>query len=900
MPALTLDDYVSDATTRDGRTVHIRPIRASDLDRMLDMWGRLSAETIRMRFFAPVHMSRQRMRYFTELDFEQRVALVAERGERIVGVARFDRDPDHPEQAEFAVLVEDTEQGHGIGTALLRAVVDPARDLGVTRFQGDVLAENRRLLRVLRDAGLSPSVRYEGSVVTTSFRTTATNEFLAAGDEHDREAAIAALRSVFEPDAVAVVGASRDPATIGGMVFDNLRAGRFAGVVYPVNTSADVVQTVAAYRSIADCPTTPGLAIVCVPARAVRDAVEDAGRAGCPAVVIVSAGFREVGEDGARREAEVLDVARRYGVRVVGPNCMGVLNAAEHRRMNATFSPTFPAAGTVAFSSQSGALGLAILGAAQELALGLSSFASIGNKADISGNDLLQYWEADAATDVILLYLESFGNPRKFARIARRIGRTKPIVVVKAGRTSAGERAASGHTGALVAGDVAVDALFRQTGVIRTDTLEQLFDVAALLSHQPVPSTNRVAILTNGGGPGILAADACESNGMEVAQLTEQTRSRLRSFLPEGASVANPVDMIASASADDYRRAVEALSDEPHIDSVISIFIPPIVTPAEEVAHALAQARASIRAGVPLVSVFMEDGAAGDILRTAGIPTFRYPEDAAVALGRVVTYGQWCRRPEGEVVQVGDANLDEAREITDAALATDDDVWLDPAATDRLLRAFGIDTARFRHVHTPDEASDAQRDLGQPVAIKLAAATHKRDVGGVRLGLDGPQAAADAVEQIAHDVAESGHPELTDHGYVVQEMVTEGVELIVGIDHDPTFGHLLLAGLGGSLVELLGDVSVRIHPLTDRDVDEMLTSLRGFPLLTGYRGSDPVDLTAVKHLLFRLSSLAEGVPEVRELDINPVFASPAGVRAVDARIRLTRGPSRASTRSVTD
>jgi acetyl coenzyme A synthetase (ADP forming)-like protein len=888
MAGLTLDDYVSDATTRDGRTVRIRPIRESDLDSMLEMWSRLSAETIRMRFFAPMHMNRERMRYFTEVDFDERVALVAERGERIVGVARFDRDPGRPERAEFAVLVEDAEQGHGIGTALLRALAAPADALGVTEFHGDVLAENRRLLRVLRDAGLAPGIHTDGSVVTTNFRATATQDFLAAGDEHDRKAAVAALRSVLEPETIAVVGASRDPSTIGGLVFDNLRAGRFSGAVYPVNHSADVVQTVAAYPSIADCPTTPGLVIVCVPAEAVCEIVEEAGRAGCSVVVIVSAGFGELGEEGRKRQADVVEVARRYGVRLIGPNCMGVLNAAPAKRMNATFSPNFPAAGNVAFSSQSGALGLAILGAAQRLGIGLSTFVSVGNKADISGNDLVQYWEVDDATDVILLYLESFGNPGKFGRIARRVGRTKPIAVVKAGRTSAGERAASGHTGALAAGDLAVDALFRQAGVIRTDTLEQLFDVSVLLSNGQIPETNRVAIVTNGGGPGILAADACESNGLELPRPTERTMARLRSFLPRGASVTNPVDMIASASAEQYRRAVETIADDPHIDTVISIFIPPIVTTAADVAQALVEARARVSPGVSLLNVFMEDSDAGTILRDAGLPTFRYPEDAAVALARVARYGQWCRRPEGEVVQVEGADSADARAVVDAALEHADDLWLDPEDTDRLLNAYGIGTAGFVHVKTAEEAVRAWEGIGGPVAVKLAAATHKSDVGGVKLGLDGADAVEQAVAQIERDVTDHGQRELLDDGYVVQEMVPEGVELIAGVDYHPTFGHLLLVGLGGTLVELLGDVSVRIHPLTDRDVDEMLTSLRGFPLLTGYRGSEPVDLTAVKHLLFRLSSLVEDVPEVRELDINPVFAGTDGVRAVDARIRLSR------------
>ena len=887
MPLADLDTYADDVVLKDGRTVHIRPIRPEDNDAMLAMWQRLSPESIRLRFFAPRSMNADQMRYFTDLDYANRFALVAETGGRIVGVSRFDRLPEHPETAEFALLVEDAEQGRGIGTALLRGLVQPAADMGIATFSGEVLRENARMLRMLRDAGLAPALRGMGEIVHTEFASTPTEQFLATGDEQDRQAAVAALRSVFSPASIAVVGASRDPRTIGGLIFANLLDGGFQGPVYPVNPNAPHVQSVAAYPSIADCPTVPEMALVCVPAGLVSDVVEEAGRLGSKAAVIISAGFNEAGPDGAERERALMEIVREYGIRVVGPNCMGVLNAGD-LRMNATFSEIFPPPGRVAFSSQSGALGLAILAEAQNLGLGLSSFASVGNKADLSGNDLLQYWESDEATDVILLYLESFGNPRKFGRIARRVGRVKPIAAVKSGRTRAGVRAASSHTGALAAGDVAVDALFRQAGVIRTDTLEELFNVATVLANQPLPGGNRVAILTNGGGPGILAADACESNGLSVPELAPETVARLAEFLPGEAGIRNPVDMVASASADSYGRAMRVLAADPNVDAVLVIFIPPIVTRAQDVAREMAAARADIGDGVPVVSVFMSQQGVPAELREARIPSFGFPEGAAQALGHVARYAAWRRAPLGNVVHVRDADEATARAVADAALAGRDSAWLDAAESERLLRAFGITAARSRIVRDGDEAAAALAEIGGPVAVKVAAPVHKTELGGVRLGLSRPEQVADAVRQISDDLRAAGQEELIASGFQVQEMVGEGVEMVVGVTHDRTFGQILLAGMGGTLVELLADVAVRIHPLTDVDVDDMLSGLRGYPLLTGYRGSLPVDVAAFKALLFRVSAMVEVVPEIDELDLNPVFVGRHGATVVDVRTKLTR------------
>lgn len=898
-----LDAYTEDAVIKDGRTVRIRPIEADDLDAMMDMWSQLSQETIRLRFFAPRRMDREQMRHFTEVDYENRFALVALRGTRILGVARFDRYDDDPETAEFATaefaaLVIDAEQGHGIGTALVRALLRPARDLGITNFRGDILRENRRMQNVLRDAGLEPAFASVDGAVETNFRVVPSERFLEAFDEQDREAAVAALSTVFSPASVAVIGASRDPDAIGGRLFDNLRRGRFSGAVYPVHASADVVQTVAAYPTVADCPTVPDMVIVCVPAEQVVDVVTEAAEAGTRAAVIVSAGFAEIGDEGAQREQELLDVARSYGVRVVGPNSMGVLNAVGDVRMNATFSDSFPVAGNVAFSSQSGALGLAILSGAQRLGMGLSSFASIGNKIDISGNDLLQYWESDDATAVILLYLESFGNPRKFGRIARRIGRRKPIVAVKSGRTGAGERAASSHTGALAAGDTAVDALFAQAGVIRTGTLAELFGVASVLSTQPLPEGGRVGIVTNGGGPGTLAADACDAAGLEVVAPSADTVERLRALLPPEAGTGNPIDVTAATPADAYGDVMRVLAEDAAVDMLLVICTPPMTATPAAVAAQIVEANDDVAAAIPVVAVFMAVpatdsgrspvGDAPATLTAAGVPTFDFPEEAADALSKVARYAAWRRQPLGDVVEITDTDGDAARAVVDGALDGADDVWLDSTATGRLLAAFGIPTARTMPVRTGTQAADAQRDIDGPVAIKLAAPVHESEVDGVRLHVTSPDAAAEAIEELERSLHAEGRGKLLDDGFVVQEMVADGVEVVVGVSHDATFGPVLMVGMGGALVELLGDTSARIHPLTDRDVDDMLSDLRGYPLLTGYRGADPVDVDALRTVLFRVSALIEAVPEIAELDLNPVFVRRSGVSAVDARVRLNR------------
>ena len=575
-------------------------------------------------------------------------------------------------------------------------------------------------------------------------------------------------------------------------------------------------------------------------------------------------------------------------MRMIGPNCMGLLNADPQVLLNATFSPVFPAAGRVAFSTQSGALGLAILEYAKRLGLGISKFASIGNKADVSSNDLLQYWADDRKTAVILLYLESFGNPRKFGQLARSIGKRKPIVAVKAGRSDAGARAASSHTGALAASDTVVDALFHHAGVIRTTTLEEMFDVAMLLDRQPLPAGNRVAILTNAGGPGIMAADACEGHGLGVTPLLENTIGKLREFLPAAAGVHNPIDMLATASADHYARAMRLLLQDSNVDSLITIFIPPLVTAAADVARAMSEAAAS--ATKPVLATFI--GVEGSITGLAPIPGYRFPEAAVAALARASRYAEWRNRPAGQLRDLS-TQLAAARSLVTEALHRGQG-WMTPGDALNVLETVGIAGVATRTVVDEDDAVRAAETMSFPVVLKGFGPTlvHKSDVGAVRLGLESERELRAAYRDLRSTLGDRLG------GAIVQRMAGPGVEMFIGGLQDPAFGPVIFCGSGGVLVEILGDAVCRLCPLTDRDARDMLDDVRGIRRLRGYRGSAVADELALQDALVRVSALLDACPEIQEIDVNPLSVMAKGVIALDARIRLAEPQSQRQTRRV--
>jgi len=703
------------------------------------------------------------------------------------------------------------------------------------------------------------------------------------------------LDPLLRPRSVAVIGASRSRESLGGAILHNLLEAGFQGPVYPVNPNTSHVQSVPAYPDVESIPGDVDLAVIVIPAAHVLEAVEACGRKGVQALIVISAGFKEIGPEGAERERELLEAARRHGMRLVGPNCLGLLNTDPKVSLNATFAPVDALPGRVAFSSQSGALGLAILDYARRLALGISQFVSVGNKADVSGNDLIEFWERDKGTDLILLYLESFGNPGKFTQIARRVARKKPIVAVKGGRSKSGARAASSHTGALAGSDVAVDALFHQSGVIRTDTIEELFDTALLLAYQPVPSGDRVAILTNAGGPGIMAADACESAGLTLPSLQPKTMKALRGFLAPEASVKNPVDMIASATAPSYEQALRLLIADQNVDAVIVIFVPPLATGAPEVARAILAGAAGSKK--PILSCFMGSHGLPESLQSLNeghIPSYAFPEAAARTLARVVKYGAWRSAPVGKVPELAGIDPDRARAAIEAALAGDSKTatqWLDSDSIAKILAAYGIRTPAARTATNRGEAAVVAKSLGFPVVMKIRSADviHKTDVGGVKLGLRTEEEAARAFDEIRTSLART-KPSARFEGVTLERMVTGGIETIVGMTRDPLFGPVLLFGLGGVAVELLRDVSVRVAPLTDRDADEMIRSIRSYPLLEGYRGSPPSNTASLIDLLHRVSHMATDHPRILEMDLNPVLVFPgtASCIALDVRIKIGR------------
>jgi acetyl coenzyme A synthetase (ADP forming)-like protein len=879
---------VSDVVLRDGSTVRVRPARPSDSIRVEDYLIGLSPETRRLRFWSQAIDVRTLAAKIVDVDYHDHMTLLALIGGddgRMIGGAQYVRIDAG--RAEFSVSVADAYQGRGLGSILIGQTAQAAAAQDITLFVAEVLPENHTMVNVFRASGFPVSIRATPGSLEVEFPISLTEEAIDRFDQRETQSAVAAVRTFLSPASVAVVGASRDSSSIGGQLFRNLLMSEFHGAVYPVNPKATVVQGVPAYRSILDVPGDIELAFITVPGPLVADVADECGRKGVRGLVVISAGFGETGGEGPKRQEELLEICRAYGMRVIGPNCMGVVNTDPEIRLDGTFATVSPPPGRVGFLSQSGALGLAVFEYATKLGLGLSSFVSVGNRADISGNDLIAYWDTDVRTDVILLYIESIGDPRRFGHLAREVGRDKPIVAVKSGRSAAGARAAASHTGALLAtSDITVDALFRQSGVIRTDTLEEMFDVATLLAHQPAPAGDRVAIVTNAGGLGILCADTCEANGLKVSPISEETQARLRAFLPAEAAVANPVDMIASATAEDYQRAIRTVGEDPGVDAIIVIYIPPQAHKAVEIAHAIVRGITDIGGRIPVATTFMSARGLPKDLQEAGtrIPSYAFPEQAAIALAHAAEYGRWRAKPAGTRPHFLDTKPDEAASVIAAGLDRGGG-WLSDEEVEHLLDCYGIPLVRSERAPTPEEAGAAADRIGRPVALKAFGPeiVHKTDIGAVELGLSGSNQVVVAAREMAERLGLAG---ITPEGYLVQEMVDGGVEMLVGVAHDPVFGPVVACSAGGTAVELVRDVAVRVTPLTDLDATEMVRSLKTYPLLDGFRGAPKADVPALEEAILRVGELVEAHPEIAEMDCNPVMVLPSGALVVDARVRL--------------
>jgi acetyl coenzyme A synthetase (ADP forming)-like protein len=879
-----------DVALRDGSSIHVRPVQAADGPAIRAFLESLSSEALGFRFFGVPDLDWV-TNWSVDVDYADRYALVATAGPEHSIVAHGAYVRIDASRAEVAFVVADAWQQRGIATIMLAHVAAAAEQHEIAMFTAEVMPSNHRMIQVFRDSGFPVDVRAKDGVIEVDLPTSLSEEARRRFDEREQFAAVSAVRSFLCPRSVVVIGVSHRRKTVGAEIFANLIRGGFTGPLYAVNRGRDTIQGRPAYASVGDLPGPVDMAVVAVPAAEVAQVARECGAAGVRGLLVISAGFAEAGPDGAARQQELLAVCRDAGMRLIGPNCFGVVNTAQDVCVEATFAAHAPPSGNVGFFSQSGGLGIAMIETAGRLGLGISSFVSVGNKADVSGNDLLEYWEQDPATDVVLLYLESFGNPRRFARIARRVSASKPIIAVKSGRSPAGARATSSHTGALIsASDVTVDALFRQAGVVRADTIHELFDVAALLSAQPAPSGDRIAIVTNAGGPAILCADACQANGLDVVELSDDVRRELRGFLAPEASISNPIDMIATASATDYRRTIEVLVAHQACDAIIAIFVPPLVTARRDVAREIVLAGERMD-GITLASVFMGGSDAPQAKadeRGPRVPMFAFPEDAARALTHAVRYARWRSRPADAVSTPAGCRPDEAAAIIADALA-DGAEWLGPRDVVALFDCYGLPLIRTRIVDGASEAVSAAAELGGPVALKAIARDliHKTDAGGVVLGLDGESAVRTGVAQIEAAVARAGH---RLDGLIVQPIAEPGVELLVGVVHDESFGPVIACGAGGTSAELLKDVAVRITPLSDLDATGMLRSLRTFALLDGYRGTPRCDLRAVEDVLLRLSALVEAHPEIAELDANPLVAREDGALILDARVRVQAAP----------
>jgi acyl-CoA synthetase (NDP forming)/GNAT superfamily N-acetyltransferase len=864
--------WEADVVVADGGTVHLRPITPDDADAIVAFHAALSVRTRYLRYFSayPTIPPRDLIR-FSQVNHRDRVALATWLGSEIIAIGRFeglplpgDGPPTPSGTAEVAFVVADAHQGRGIGSVLLEHLAEAAREVGIVRFEALVLAENSKMMRVFLDAGFQPTRHLEGSEVTLDFdiASTALTEKVMA--EREQRAESRSIQRLLFPSSVAVIGASADENKIGNLVFENLQRSGFTGPIYPVNPHARSINGVLAYPSVAEVPGQVDLAVLAIPSEGVGDVVEECSARGVRGLVVISAGFGESGDDQARAQGllaqrKLVNDARAHGMRVVGPNCLGVINTDPQISLNASLATVAPLRGRAGFFCQSGALGVAVLGEAARRGLGVSTFVSAGNRADVSGNDLLQYWEADQGTDVALLYLESFGNPRKFARLARRFARRKPIVAVKSGRGSV--VAGLQHTSVEVP-ESSVQALFEASGVIRTETLAQLFDVAILLTTQPLPKGDRVAVVGHSTALGVLVADALATSGLPMTRL---------------------VDVGVDASAEVFADAVRAALAAEDVDAVVSIFVPPMRRGQE--IEAAAQLRKAVAGqDKPVLTTFLGFEGVPEVLAVEGdfapmrgsIPSYSSPERAVAALAHVMRYARWRRRDAGRVPDIAGIDTDAARLlITTVMAAAPAGRRLTLAESAELLGHYGIHMVPCVSVTGLEAAQAAAVELGWPVALKVPGAVrlhlgdgHDLDEAWRSLHL-GPLAAA-----------------------IIQPMAPRGVDTILEMHDDRSFGSLVTFGVGGVATDLLDDRAYAVVPLTTLDAAELISQPKAFPLLTGYGGAEPADIAALTEVALRLSQLADDLPEVVECALAPMVAAPDGAHVLSASIRVARPASR--------
>lgn len=861
--------WEADVLLKDGRVARVRPITPDDVEEFLAFYDRVSDESKYFRFFAPYpKLSDRDVKRFTEVDHHKRVAFVTVVQGEIIAVGRYDAVND--EEAEVAFLVEDAHQGRGVGQLLLEHLAQAGRERGYIRFTADVLPENVRMIQVFREMGYKIAGTIEDGVQHLSFDIQATEHSLDVMRAREHRAEAASVKRIFEASSVAVIGASRRRSSVGQTLVRNLVLADFSGKVYTVNPQAESVSGMPTYSSVTEIEDPVDIAIVAVPAEHVPEVVSDCAKKGVHGLIVISAGFAEEGPEGRARQEELLHLCRSNGLRLIGPNALGLINTAGSSRLNASLSPTMPPAGRVGFFCQSGALGSAILETVAAQGLGLSTFISAGNRADVSGNDLLQYWLEDDSTEAVLLYLESIGNPRKFSRIARRVSETKPIVAVKSGRSTQGVPV--GHAvRPSTAPQQAVDAMFRQAGVIQVDTLDEMFDVAQVLAHQPLPRGNRIGVVGNSDAVALIVTDAAKAQGLQVAP---------------------PLTLGSSAGAEEFEVAIENAISRPDIDALVVIYTPPVATGGEEVADVLAAI--GEQSDKPIVSTFLATKGIPMLLRVpdlqgglagrGSVPSYVAPEAAVKALARVVNYAQWASRDHGEFVARTDHRTGDAKELIRHVLElAPRGAVLSTEQVHYLLSCYGINLLKWTNVHTPEEAVAAGEEYGWDVVLK-AGSEHLRarpDLAHVWREIHSPEDMLEAWESMSTWTGIR-----PDTSFFVQPSAPNGIHVSFSASEDRLFGPLVSFGLAGAPSELLEDRSYGIPPLTDIDAESMIRDIRSAPLLFGYRGSEPVAVDALRDLVLTLAALKDDLPEVVSLDLEPVTVNADGYVALSARAKV--------------
>ena len=855
------------ALLTDGTQVEIRRLGEADREAVRDLHRGLREESLYLRFFGLNRaVAEQVAARVCRADGAGHAALGAWLHGELVGVAEYE-PTDVPGEAEFAMVVADRMHHRGVGTLLLEHLGSLARSEGIVAFRADTLAENTAMLRVFADAGMAARRRSAGNVVELTLPLVSDEGYLDAVAERERRADVASLEPLLRPRTVAVVGASRRPGTVGAEILRNILSAGFGGAVYAVNPHAagGDLHGAPCVATPADLPERPDLAVVTVPAGAVVRAAAECGRGGARALVVVSSGLTAV------QGRDLLAVCREHGMRLVGPNCLGTANTAIS--LDATFGAAHPVPGSAGVVVQSGGVGIALLEQLSRLGIGISSFASVGDKYDVSANDLLMWWESDETTRVGILHVESFGNPRKFARTARRVAARMPLLTVLAGRSAPGTRAAASHTAAAATPEITRRALFRQAGIVATDDLGELVDAAALLATQPLPAGPRVAVVSNAGGAGVLAADACADAGLTVPVLGPATRRRLSGMLPACAAVSNPVDTTAAVSAELFREALDAVAADESVDAVLALVAP----------TALADLRGALGGGGKPVAAVVLGQAETVRVNEMGVPCYAYPENAGRAFARAFSYARRRGLPPGTPPVLPGLLPVEAAAIIDEFLSAEPEGgWLPPVGTFRLLESYGLPLAPWCWARTEDEAASAAREMGVPVAMKahVPGVVHKTAAGALRLGLDGEREVREAFRGLAGRFGDDLE------GVVVQAMVDEGVEVLCGAVQEEVFGAVVVFGAGGIDTDALADRTARLAPLTPQEADDLIREPRLSALLLGHPARPPGDVAGLREALLRLSRLAADHPEIAELDLNPTVVRPDGVVAVDARVKV--------------